>query len=228
MESSNMEIRPEEKERLIDLEMAQFRAELRAKESAASQAAADAALQETVQAALEAAQRGSKVARPLILGIRQILAVLIMAGIGAAVFLFLTTGNPASSTSSRLSPVKQTIAEGQTSIRANGYVDYKIEIAEDMKEAVVAGNFNVSGDPGAGITSAIAEAGDYANWVNGHGAKPVWQTVTPTGSGTIEAHLGPGTYYLVFSNRLPPSSVKYVVLDVSLNYRSATPGGQGR
>jgi hypothetical protein len=223
-----MKITPEEKERLIDLEMAQFRANLRAKESAANLAAVDAASQATVQAALEGTKPAFKVTRLLTLGIRRILATLVAAGIGAALLLLLANRDLASLRDVHFSPVTQPIALGQTNVRANGYVDYKIEIVSGMKEAVVSGNFKVSGDPGAGIASAIANAGDYANWVKGRGPEPNWQRSGPTGSGTIEAHLGPGAYYLVFSNRFPPPSEKRVVLDVRLKYLSAPPDGQGR
>src|SRR5579864_6881839 len=115
-------------------------------------------------------EKERRVDLPSVLGVWVIWGILVVAGMGAAAFV-LTSGNPSSFFTSP-SQEKQKIASGRTVVRANGYINYKIEIAPGMQEAVVAGDFTVASDRGGGIAGAIASESDYTNWIDGLESHP--------------------------------------------------------
>ena len=195
-----MALNREELERIADEEMAQYRATLRTNQGR--------------QRATPQAITAGPSPVPKTWGT---LAVLAAVGIGVLLFFSVHGKTPAKKILPV--PISQQIALGQTIVSARGYISYKIVVPRDMTEAVVSGNFKVSGGSDSDIAAAIAGEGDYNRWLDGQAAEVNWQTAGRTTGGPIDVHLGPGTYYLVFSNKFSALSPKYVQLDVKLNYK---------
>lgn len=121
----------------------------------------------------------------------------------------------------RYVPVSEKIATGQITVRANGYVQYRIILTPEMIEPRISGSFNASGGGGNDIEAVIADETNYMNWINGHQAQVFWGTQGKQTTGSIDVGLRPGTYYLVFSNRFSVFTQKQVFLEVNLNYKKA-------
>lgn len=124
----------------------------------------------------------------------------------------------------RPTPARQKIADGQIVVTAQGYVRYKIEIDDTMREARLTGSFNASGGSGNDITAAIATESEHANWINGHEARVYWSTEGKKTTGRFDVRLPPGTYYLAFSNQWSLVTNKYVFLNVDLSYQRTAIG----
>jgi hypothetical protein len=201
-----MEITPEEKERIADVEMEQYRAALRAKQNE------QFAPPGTTPSAITA-EKSSVVWMWLAW------TMFALVGIGVVIFDVAMSRAGSKAVPPRYVAVNREIASGQTLLKVHGYIYYKIEIVPDMKEAVVAGTFKVAGSFDNKIEAIIAGEGDYINWINDRESELDWETPSPTDAGTIDVHLGPGTYYLVFSNTFSPRYEKYVALKISLNYK---------
>ena len=121
----------------------------------------------------------------------------------------------------RYVPVSQNIASGQIVVKARGYVQYRITITPEMSEPEITGTFNASGGGGNDIQAVIADDTNYMNWINGHQAQVFWGTPGKQTTGSIQARLRPGMYYLVFSNKFSTFADKQVFLDVDLKYKKA-------
>ncbi len=123
-----------------------------------------------------------------------------------------------SASSVRYVPVNHKIASGQVVVRANGYVQYRIQITPDMRDARISGSFNVSGGSGNDIAAVIASESEYTNWINGHQARVYYGTQGKKTTDSFDVRLGPGTYYFAISNKFSVFSDKHVFLEVGLNY----------
>jgi hypothetical protein len=122
----------------------------------------------------------------------------------------------------RYLPVSQKIATGQITVRAGGYIPYRITITPEMVDPRVTGNFTAYGGSGNDILAVVADERSYTNWINGHEAQVLWGTQGKQTTGDIEAKfLQPGEYYLAFSNRFSVFTDKQVSLEVDLNYKKA-------
>lgn len=122
----------------------------------------------------------------------------------------------------RYVPVSQKIATGQITVRAGGYIPYRITITPEMVDPTVTGNFTAYGGSGNDILAVIADEKSYTNWINGHETQVLWGTQGKQTTGDIEAKfLQPGEYYLAFSNRFSVFTDKQVSLEVDLNYKRA-------
>jgi hypothetical protein len=118
----------------------------------------------------------------------------------------------------RYVPVNQKIATGQVVVKAGGHVRYRINITPEMRDARVAGSFNVSGGSGNDIAAVVATEDEFTNWINGHPAKAYYSTGGKKTTDRFDLRLGPGTYILSFNNRFSTFSDKYVFVEVDLNY----------
>ena len=123
-----------------------------------------------------------------------------------------------SAPSVRYVPVSQKIASGQVVVKANGHVQYRIQITPDMREARISGSFNASGGSGNDVDAVIAAESEYTNWINGHQARVYYGTQGKKTTDSFDVRLGPGTYYFPMSNRFSAFSDKYVFLEVDLKY----------
>ena len=122
----------------------------------------------------------------------------------------------------RYVPVSQKIATGQITVRAGGYIPYRITITPEMVDPTLTGNFTAYGGSGNDILAVVADERSYTNWINGHEAQVLWGTQGKQTTGDIEAKfLQPGEYYLAFSNRFSVFTDKQVSLEVDLNYKKA-------
>jgi hypothetical protein len=113
----------------------------------------------------------------------------------------------------------QKIASGQIVVKAHNYVQYRIEITPDMRDARLIGSFNASGGSGNDVEAVIATEPEYSNWINGHQAHVYYGTQGRKTTGSFNLRLTPGTYYFAVSNRFSAFSDKYVFLNVDLSYR---------
>lgn len=151
---------------------------------------------------------------------------------GAFVMAFIANinkgdGDPAGSASSvrasslptiRYVPVSQKIATGQIVVKSSGYVQYRIRIDPQMKDARVTGSFNASGGSGNDISAVIAREDEFTNWINGHQARVFYGTNGKKTTDSFDVRLAPGSYVLGFSNKFSAFSDKYIFLEVDLNY----------
>mgnify|MGYP000539575673 CR=1 FL=1 len=124
----------------------------------------------------------------------------------------------ASPPSVRYVPVSQSIASGQVVVKANGYVQYRIQITADMRDARISGNFNASGGSGNDVSAVIASESEYTNWINGHEARVYYSTQGKKTTDSFDVRLAPGTYYFAVSNKFSAFSDKYVFLNADLKY----------
>jgi len=116
-------------------------------------------------------------------------------------------------------PVTQKIASGQVVVPARGYVQYRIQIPPEGRDAHVSGSFNASGGRGNDVDVALTTESEYINWINGHQARVFYGTAGKKTTDAFDVTLGPGTYVFAISNRFSGISPKYVFLDVKLNYQ---------
>ena len=94
----------------------------------------------------------------------------------------------------RYVPVSQKIATGQITVRAGGYVPYRITITPEMVDPTVTGSFTASGGSGNDIAAIVANEMNYTNWINGHEAQQVlWGTQGQQTTGKIEAGSSPAS-----------------------------------
>jgi hypothetical protein len=128
------------------------------------------------------------------------------------------TARTSSAPSVRYVPVSQKIATGQVVVKANGYVQYPVQITADMRDAHLSGRFNASGGTGNDIAAVVANESEYTNWINGHEAKVYYSTQGKKTTDTFDLRLGPGTYYFAMSNKFSALTDKHVFLEVDLNY----------
>jgi len=93
-----------------------------------------------------------------------------------------------------------------------------------MRNVEIHGEFEASGGSGNDIKAAIAERGQYKNWVNGHSAATIFQTEqTTTGQiNTQSSKLGPGEYTHGFNNRFSVVSDKTVRAKIVLSYEQVS------
>jgi hypothetical protein len=121
----------------------------------------------------------------------------------------------------RYVPVVQKIVSGQITVKARGFVQYRLVVTPEMTEPTITGTFSASGGGGNDIAAAIADETSYTNWINGHHAQVFWSTQGRETTGKFEVRLAPGTYYLAFSNRFSMFADKQVFLEAGLNYKKA-------
>lgn len=131
------------------------------------------------------------------------------------------SGATASAPRIRYVPVSQKIASGQVVVKASGYVQYRIRIDPEMREAHVTGSFNASGGSGNDISAVIAGENEYTNWINGHEARVFYGTHGKKTTDNFDVRLPPGEYYFVLSNKFSAFSDKYVFIEADLKYNRA-------
>ena len=135
-----------------------------------------------------------------------------------------SAGNPHRTTmkspppSIRYVPVNQKIATGQLIVKSGGYVQYRIRINPEMRDARISGSFNVGGGSGNDIEAVLAGENEFPNWINGHEARVYYGTGGKKTTDRFSVRLGPGDYILAFSNKFSVLSDKQVFLNVDLNY----------
>jgi len=79
----------------------------------------------------------------------------------------------------------------------------------------VSGRFQAQGGSGNDIQVFIFDADGFENWKNHHSASTYYNSGKVT-VGTIDAQLGPGTYFLVFDNNFSLVSNKAISSDIKM------------
>ena len=150
---------------------------------------------------------------------------------GALLLLGLSNVSPARSESARPTypdtqspqrvrwvPVSEKIATGQITVKSRGSVPFRVQITPEMRNAHLVGKFTASGGSGNDIAAVLASEEEFTNWNNGHSAKVYYSTDGQKTTDQLDVSLSPGTYIFAFSNRLSPSTDKYVMTDIELDY----------
>jgi hypothetical protein len=130
-------------------------------------------------------------------------------------------------------PESRALVNGPVRVEAGKSWEIDFTIDSTMRNVSIGGEFEASGGSGNDIRVAIAEKGQYKNWVNGHAAEVLYQTdQTTTGRIDIKAgptNLVPGEYTIGFNNRFSVFSDKTVSANIVLKYeRIATEGGSAQ
>jgi hypothetical protein len=120
----------------------------------------------------------------------------------------------------RYVPVDQKIVTGEITLKARGYLQYRVTVTPEMLEPTLTGNFTATGGAND-IMAVIADETNYTNWINGHQARSFWSTQGRETTGSFEVHLSPGMYYLAFSNRFSRLTNKQVFIQADLSYKKA-------
>jgi hypothetical protein len=112
----------------------------------------------------------------------------------------------------------EAVVSGAFIVEPRTFKPFKITLAPGMTNARVEGNFTASGARNDIEVTLLNEA-QYANWQNRQRFDAAYVSGRVT-SGKIAVTLpaGPGTYYMVFSNRFSIISNKAVTADVQLVY----------
>jgi hypothetical protein len=118
----------------------------------------------------------------------------------------------------RYIPVTQKVTDGQTVVKARGFVSYPLQITPDMRDAHVTGKFTAGGGSGNDIEVVLANEEEFTNWVNGHPARAYYSTNGKKTTDHFDVRLAPGSYVLAFSNKFSAITDKFVLADVDLNY----------
>jgi len=117
-------------------------------------------------------------------------------------------------------PVHEKILSGQIAVKSGGYVQYRIRIAPDVRDARLSGQITVTGGSGNDIQVVLGNEEEFANWINGHEARLYYSTGQKTAD-HFDLRLAPGVYILAFNNKFSLLSDKVVSGDVQLDYSRA-------
>lgn len=112
----------------------------------------------------------------------------------------------------------ESITRGQIRVKARKHADFRVKVFESMRDAVLYGNFSVSGGSGNDIIAAVVHEEEYPNWVNGHEARVRWDSGGKKTAGKFNVALPPGVYYLYFGNRFSAVSDKHVYVEATLGW----------
>ena len=102
-------------------------------------------------------------------------------------------------------------------VNAGSYVYWEINVDESMRNFKVKGRFTASGGSGNDIYAFITDSDGFVNFKNGHQFR-VWYDSRKVTIGNLDVQLSPGSYYLVFSNRMAWISNKAVNADINFSY----------
>ncbi len=121
-------------------------------------------------------------------------------------------------------PIEIVGAGAAIDIAAGEYRSYSFQVAN---RAVVTGRFQARGGRQNDIETYILDYDGFLNWTNGHGASAYYNSGRLT-TGSIEAPLSAGTYYLVFNNRYSRADDKLVEASIQLRTdHGLLPGAAG-
>jgi len=151
----------------------------------------------------------------------------------AAVVWAATSENPFAEGVQELAGFKrdQSVLDNSFTVPPHSFRYYKFALPEGSVNVSVVGQFNAQADKTG--SRGQAEPGDnhievyilseeaFAVWQNGSATTSLYES-GKTSQGTVEAELptGPGTFYVIFSNKSSPETAKHVRARVSLRYRS--------
>jgi len=125
-----------------------------------------------------------------------------------------SNSQPASAPNVRYVPITDSIASGQVTVPASGYVQYRFQIAPEMRNARVSGRLSGS----LPLAAIIVNETEYTNWINGHPAKAFYSSQGKKTIDSFDVSLPTGTYYFAIGNQFSVFSMKYVFLQVELKY----------
>jgi hypothetical protein len=116
-------------------------------------------------------------------------------------------------------PISEKLFTGQLAIGAGRHIERKFVIdPAKMIDPRVSGTFHAAGGSSNDIQVVLVDENEFANWVNGHEAHPLYSTRETT-NGTVYVHFTKaGTFYLIFSNASPAHADETVSAEVELDY----------
>lgn len=102
-------------------------------------------------------------------------------------------------------------------IDAGYYVTQPITVEEGWRNVRLQGRFVAQGGSGNDVEVWLTDEDGLINYSNGHTFQS-WYTSGRTTVATLDVTLGPGKYYLIFSNTFSVFSEKVVRPDLQLHY----------
>jgi hypothetical protein len=98
-----------------------------------------------------------------------------------------------------------------------GSYAFKLEVPQGATTGLLHGNFTAIGGLANDIEVFVLSSDDFVNWQNRHAARSFYNSGQVT-TGTINASLPSGTYYLVFSNRTSLLTSRSVAVNATLTF----------
>ena len=112
----------------------------------------------------------------------------------------------------------ETVVSGAFIVEPRTFTPFKITLTPGMTNARLEGSFTASGARNDIEVTLLSEA-QYANWQNRQRFDAAYVSGRVTSAKiAVTLPAGPGTYYMVFSNRFSIISNKAVTADVQLVY----------
>jgi hypothetical protein len=136
-------------------------------------------------------------------------------GLGAVALVILAlvnTVNRPSSGAGSSAPVREALTPESFPVPAGQIQYYTFTLTGTGR---VVGKFEATGGSGNDIAVVITDTDNFENWKNGHQARVNYQSGKIT-VGNINTNLGPGTYYLAFSNAFSALTAKTVTSNIVL------------
>ena len=122
------------------------------------------------------------------------------------------------STAPTITHGSQGVLGGSFIVEPGKYKSVTVAVTAAMQNPSVEGNFTASGGNND-IEVLVLEESQYMNWQNGHKFDATYSSGRVTaGKLNVQLPQGPGTYYVVFSNRFSYITNKAVIADVKLQY----------
>ena len=170
------------------------------------------------------------------------IALWILLGLLLGAFLWASTSdNPFAQGIQELVGWKhdQTILETPFSVSARNFRYYKFDLPEGSTNVSIVGQFTATSSEKKAGAPKPKEAGEsedndvevyvlsepaFAVWQNGYATSSVYESGR-VAQGSMQAELpaGAGVYYLIFSNKFSPKTVKSINATVLLRYKSWLP-----
>ena len=129
-----------------------------------------------------------------------------MAGLLTTLVACNTAANtPTATTPLVPGPQRSPLVSGDISVNAETNLEYAFTVEPAMKDVHVAGSFKTFGGAPNHIEVYIMDDATYKLWVKGHTARVLYDSGSLSSGLVDQVITTPGKYYLIFTNRAPPS-----------------------
>ena len=112
---------------------------------------------------------------------------------------------------------KQSSGDVAFTLRPGAFHSFKFVVPDDHTDASLKGQFSVAGQDKNGVEAFVLQGEDYTSWQDGYTTYRYYDSGNVRrGSVDVPLPIGTGTYYVVFTNRLPADDSKSVRTNMSL------------
>jgi hypothetical protein len=120
-----------------------------------------------------------------------------------ALAIILTAGCSQSSSGAQQTLQNYNLVNGVITVSAGSYYNISFTVTSAMTNPSLTGSFTASGGSGNDIIALMLDDTSLTNWVNGHQVNTFYNSGQLTTSNINVSITTPGTYHLIFSNKLP-------------------------